>query len=63
MVENGFLQVLQALGYLNVFQGLLVSWVLHLDSFWELFDEVTGCDETSCEDTGRIGRIDGWSVC
>ena len=24
---------------------------------------MTGCDETSCEDTARIGRIDAWSVC
>ena len=55
MSENGFPQVLQALSYFD-FQD-------HLDPFEELFDEVTCCDETCCEDTVRIGRIRGWSVC
>ena len=27
--------------------------------FDKLLDGLTGCDETSCEDTVRIGRIDG----
>ena len=48
MTKNGFLHVLQALNYFNVFQDLQI---LHLDSFEELFDGVTGCDETVCGDT------------
>ena len=56
--ENRFLQVLQALNYFNVFQDIRVLKALHLALFDELLDGLNDCDDTSCEDTVRIRRID-----
>ena len=53
MTENGFLQVLQALGYFKCVSGSTGST---FGAFEGLFEEVAGFDEAVCDDADRIGE-------